>query len=953
MQFRASPVFILTAAWFFSTAGINVVEARRTAAPERIRIPDEAVYQWELEYAGLRHEIDARSSKEALPKKTRSASHVLDPHSRIRETDKSPLDVVLRRTRALLNDIKQMPDAPDLSDLEQQLVQLESSGQDPGLSKVSAAGSGDTFLLFKTARSLQRQIALANPVLDGIDEIIFIKGTGHWGLLHTAPWGETAQITGRTWTKEDWHNFNFDVPRGEGPPDGVKRPGLYVLSGFKTGTPETRPLFMDSKLENGANAGNVLVEYPGEYQFGFDLSYDGQSVVFAKRLGNDAPYHLFKGNIDGTNLQQLTSSWFPDWEPCFLPSGRIAFISLRRWIAARCQSWIPQACGTLFSMKADGTDLFPISWHETSEFHPTVDNDGMLVFTRWDYVDRDFSAAHHIWISFPDGRDPRAPHGNYPQPHSTQDLTTNAPDGRAQRPWAEFHIRAIPNTWAKYVAIACDHHGSGPGVPVVINTAIEDDNAMSQVKIVKGNCMPSEQPNQNSCPDAHYLTPWPLSEDYFLVTDHRQGIVLMDKFGNTELLMAGEGLGPRPLMARKIPPVIPTATWQGEREGQQDHRRAVISIMNIYISDIPWPEGTEIDAIRIIQVVPKPWSSSQEHRWTAGFSAGGMPRMILGTVPVEEDGSAYFEAPVEREILFQALDKNGMAVQSMRSGTYVHPGEHLSCVGCHESKWEAPVPGSPLAMQRPPSKITPEVSGAAPFSFARLAQPALERSCVSCHLQTGKSFTGAYYGQMKDYAFWFDGDDFDRGLWPVHGGYRTLPGRFGAMESRMGKAMLNADHQAAVASGEISDEDFHRIVLWLDANSMELGAFNDDDAQRAGQVVWPILESDSANPTGVEHDRPLTAVRTVPHSNAATAPGSLQMAVSGHVCTVYNHGLPGFKLTLFDLSGRAVFSTENQKGSGQTRMDLGNHTIGKGTYVIRVSAIESAERLSRKIALIR
>ena len=40
----------------------------------------------------------------------------------------------------------------------------------------------------------------------------------------------------------------------------------------------------------------------------------------------------------------------------------------------------------------------------------------MLVYTRWDYVDRDTNIAHHIWICYPDGRDPRRFHGNYPAP---------------------------------------------------------------------------------------------------------------------------------------------------------------------------------------------------------------------------------------------------------------------------------------------------------------------------------------------------------------------------------------------------------------------------------------------------------------------------------------------------------------------------------------------------------
>jgi len=333
----------------------------------------------------------------------------------------------------------------------------------------------------------------------------------------------------------------------------------------------------------------------------------------------------------------------------------------------------------------------------------------------------------------------------------------------------------------------------------------------------------------------------------------------MDKFGNTEMLMAGEGISARPLKSRETPPVIPTATWQGERKGASDHKRATISIMNVYEADLPFPEGTEITDLRIIQVVQKPWCSTMKHRKTMGYSRGGMARMILGTVPVEKDGSAYFEAPVECEIYFQALDSQGMAVQSMRTATYVHPGEQLSCIGCHEDRISAPpMTAAPMAMKRPPSKIIPEkVPGAAPFSFARLVQPVLENSCLPCHNKEEKGFRSSNYADLEEFAFYFDGDGGSRGLLPKHGGYRTTPGRFGARESRMGKALLNDTHQKAMQAGDISPDDFHRIVLWLDANSMELGSYHDDEAQREGKVIWPVLEVDPANPSGVEHDRPL------------------------------------------------------------------------------------------------
>ena len=86
----------------------------------------------------------------------------------------------------------------------------------------------------------------------------------------------------------------------------------------------------------------------------------------------------------------------------------------------------------------DGSDIICLSFHETHEWQPSVTNDGMLVYTRWDYVDRDTNIAHHIWTCYPDGRDPRSFHGNYPE-------------RRESRPWMEMDIRAIPGSH-KFVA---------------------------------------------------------------------------------------------------------------------------------------------------------------------------------------------------------------------------------------------------------------------------------------------------------------------------------------------------------------------------------------------------------------------------------------------------------------------------------------------------------------------
>lgn len=813
---------------------------------EKFAPPTPQVRQmWMQELAAIKRDMDRPS---CLLEESRDI--VVNIYSLIHPTDKTPVDVVIRRTEALLRDLQTMAGAPDLAWADTALAKLREQAK-------TALSEADQTRIYLDTCAVRRRLSLSNPLLE-FDEIIFSRGVGWRGLLHVTPWGTGGSNENRlirnSWEESDWPEIYGRVPEGESQPDDTARPGLFVLSGYKTSEPRIEPLFMDAVLENGRHRGKKVVNFPGEYHFAFDLDYDGESVLFAKRLGPHAPYHIFKGTIGGADLQQLTDSWFPDVEPCFLPSGRIAFISFRRWISARCLSFVPQACGTLFSMQGDGSDVIPLSWHETSEFFPTVANDGRLVYTRWDYVDRDFSAGHHLWTSYPDGRDPRAPHGNYPYPHSTLDKTEPAHDGRGDRPWVEFHIRAIPGTAGKYSAIAGEHHGSTPGAIIVINTSIPDDNRMSQVRFVRGTEFSRERPDHYDSPDAEFVTPYPLSESYYLASYQGRSLVLVDVFGNMELLAADGGQSPRPLMPRQRPPVIPEMTTQSAamRESSPD-QRAVISVMDVYESADDWPPGTEIKALRITRLVPKPWSSGVEARHTVGFSLGGLPRIPLGVVPVEEDGSAYFYAPVGAEILFQALDERGMAVQSMRSGTYVHPGEHLSCLGCHENKWRAPsVPTPRLALQREPSMIEPETSlGPIPASYDLLAKPVLEKTCIPCHMSEKTGLQTSDYRQLEPYAFYFDADGWVEGLHPVHGGYRTIPGRFGARESRMGQALLDPTHSDLLAEGKISADDFRRIILWLDSNSLRLGAYHNEAAQHRGEIVWPLLEFDPDDPLGL------------------------------------------------------------------------------------------------------
>jgi len=349
-----------------------------------------------------------------------------------------------------------------------------------------------------------------------------------------------------------------------------------------------------------------------------------------------------------------------------------------------------------------------------------------------------------------------------------------------------------------------------------------------------------------------YGTSWPLSESYYL-TNYKEGAYVLDEFGNRELICQTTNmlrvLDPMPLQARKKPPIIPTKTYQGERAGP-NAPKATISVMNVYITDEfgKLPEGVKIKQLRVVQVIPK--STPRANSPRMGYGDQSLGRIPLGVVPVEKDGSVFFQAPVGKAIYFQLLDENGMAVQSMRSVTYVHPGEQMSCVGCHESKWDPPPTiARPMAMMRAPSELQPEVEKFTMFSFHRNVRPIFEKKCIPCHTETKDAGPkNMDFGALEKYMFYF-GHGIGR---PLHGGSRTVPGKFGAMFSGMGKALMGKTHQKAFSQGKFTEEDLRSIFMWLDMNSNEFTAYKEVDAQKKGEIVWPDFDVDPNNYNGVE-----------------------------------------------------------------------------------------------------
>ncbi len=751
----------------------------------------------------------------------RLRAETLNDAALIADTDRDPADVAVRRAQALLHCLQAMENPPDLSEETDALNTLAEQIQK---GPPEAPGRRE---LFNAVLSVRRRIAFGNPLLD-FDAILF--------LLH-----DRARFEHMV---DQYYGFH-----------AVRGGGVFILEQPFGPNPSVRNILAEATVENGRLQGKKLEN--GSF-IALELDFDAQAMLFAwseaevpvpptDRTPHDdlwtpgSTYHIFRASVDGLHLTQLTDGCWNDFDPCWLPDGRICFISERRGGYLRC-GVRPNPTYTLHAMNADGSTITRLSHHETHEWHPSVNHDGMIVYTRWDYVDRDSDMAHHLWITYPDGRDPRTSHGNY------------APV-RELRPWMEMAIRAVPNS-SRYVAVTTPHHGQNYGSMVLIDPALPDDGAMAQIKRITPEVafpesevrpgVPCEtHKGRNNRTSEIHGTPWPLSELFYLcVYDNGQknyGLYLVDAFGNRELLYQNPTmacLDPIPLKARPRPPVIPSTLPQHGQGGR-------LLITNIYDSDFTWPEGTHIAALRVIQIFPKTTPASTEPN--IGIGAQSLARGVLGTAPVEEDGSVYCEVPEGVPIYFQALDDKGRAVQSMLSDTYLHPGETLSCRGCHESKQSAPKPANvtPLALRRAPSRLNPEPEGAYPVLFPQLVQPVLDRHCAECHarekkapsLSAAPSGTWGWsqaYQTLSGFAWAQHGGN---GALAINGSPRSVAGKVGAGASALMK-MLDGGHHGL----RLPEEDLHRLVLWLDCNSVFYGAYHDLEKQARGQRVPPDLQ---------------------------------------------------------------------------------------------------------------
>ncbi len=422
-----------------------------------------------------------------------------------------------------------------------------------------------------------------------------------------------------------------------------------------------------------------------------------------------------------------------------------------------------------------------------------------------------------LWSTNPDGTTAQLVYGNY-----------------TERPQCVFEARAVPGS-SKLLFTAAAHHSNTGGSLVLLDRARGNEYERPLVRLTPEVRFPETE----GWPQHYYANPYPLSEDFYLVAwsdqplpPHRfvtdghnplapTGIYLCDRFGNLELLHRDSELSsmyPLPVRARRRPAALP------ERIEPEGPACGTMLVQDVYRGLEAVARGT-IRRLRIVGVPPK--TQPHMNRPSIGVSREDPGKFVLGTVPVEADGSASFRLPSGIPVFFQALDQQGLAVQTMRSLTYVQPGETVGCIGCHEHRDLAPPAGRlPLAAMREPSPIQPGPEGSWPLRFDRLVQPVLDRHCVGCHRPDGDDPAAAQFDLTAARAYesllGFAEKDLERLAFEKP---RSLPGHCVARKSKLLELLTAGEGHREV---RLDAGSLERLVTWMDLYAQRQGHFSDE-----------------------------------------------------------------------------------------------------------------------------
>ena len=465
--------------------------------------------------------------------------------------------------------------------------------------------------------------------------------------------------------------------------------------------------------------GKITTIHKGGGISDMDLSFDAKKILFSQDV------RIHEVNVDGTGHRQITNNddkHTKHYDVCRLPNGKIMFVSTACEQAVPCTGeWY---VGNMHLIDDDGQNERRLCFDQDHDWNPAVLNNGTVMYTRWEYTDTPHYFTRLLFTMNPDGSNQMAAyHSNSYWPNAT------------------YWPRPIPGHPSQIVGIVSGHHGVGRvGEMVIFDPALGQHEAEGAVQRIGGRGKKVEAVIEDALVSytwPRFAWPYPLAEGeanrgagkYFLVNGQMDehapwGVYLVDTFDNMTPLLMGNYAQPIPLLARPTPPVVPTRVDTKKADAQ-------VYMVDIYRGGSlrGYPRGS-VKALRI---------GAHDYRYggngdtyAVSYEGGWDVKRILGTVPVEADGSAFFKVPANTPIFVQPLDADGKALQVMRSWFSAMPGEVLSCVGCHEKNETAPAIQT-IAALRGPGEIQPWFGPARGFGFEHEVQPVLDHRCAGCH----------------------------------------------------------------------------------------------------------------------------------------------------------------------------------------------------------------------------
>ncbi len=654
------------------------------------------------------------------------------------------------------------------------LKRLDEIAGPSGTAGTDSKATGDKL------RALQQEALLANPLLD-FERLLFIKrGANKIGLPQN--WEGDCALKGA-------FDNELDV-LSPVCPDG-KQTTLFK--------PE-KPVFI----------GDI------------DLEFDAGKMLFSMPGPNNR-WHVWEIQADGTGLRQVTPDMgdkVNSYDPCYLPDGRIIFAS------TACIAGVPCVGGgspvaNLFRMDADGKNVRQLCFDQEHNWCPTVLHDGRVLYTRWEYTDTPHYFTRLLFRMNPDGTGQSEYYGsNSYWPNST------------------FFARPIPGKATAVAGIISGHHGAARMGELVVfdpeRGRHEADGAIQRIPGYGKKVDPkiADQLVNNSWPK--FLHPYPLSDKYILVAcqpskDALWGIYLVDVFDNLTLILEVPGyalLEPIPFRKVQRPPVIPDKV-------RPDSREATVYLNDVYAGEglKGVPRGT-VKSLRVIEYHYAYWGMGGHIN--IGIDGPWDVHRIVGTVPVNKDGSAAFKVPANTPLAVQPLDDKGCAIQVMRSWFTAMPGEVVSCMGCHDRQNASPSTKMTLASRSEPVAITPWHGPARGFDFAREVQPVLDRNCVGCHngetQPDGKTIPNFRMDQPSGTVGTRRISSFDASYVALHP-YVHRPGpesdyhlqapyEWHASTSELIQLLRKGHYDV-----RLNSEDWDRLVTWIDLNVPDHGTW--------------------------------------------------------------------------------------------------------------------------------